>query len=590
MGIKRRSIFNAVNIIMLIVIVGFIIMSIYQYQVFEEKTKASFESSLNLVTYSMKDRLRAIDKIYYALELSIDQELEYYVQEMIEIYEQDNLSADTLNGIKDNSLIDLYVIDEDNTVIMTTFKPDLGLNFDQFEDFSKFLDYVRKEKKYISERISLSTFTSEIKKYAYQGTLDGKYIVEASYEMTSFNDFLATDSFESFSSNIIEKNNFIKNLNVYNYFGNNFNSTTSIYDSSEQERIECFDKSLKNLETTSYQKDNGIRTTITKYIPYAIKNFNGSDTIYILELVYTDDPIRKDLKDWKLNILLTAGFMMIIFTLISVYINKRILSPVRNLLEGFQNVSDGDLSARIEVSGNKDLTHATGTFNEMITYIQELLENQLRNEDSLKELLIKNEAEYFETVRALANAIDAKDHYTSSHCERVLNLSVLLGEYLNLDEEAIKTLQFGSLLHDVGKIGIADNILNKIDKLTNEEYEIIQSHTKIGYDIVKDISFLKPTSQLVLCHHEKMDGTGYPNNLEGNDIPRLARIISIVDAFDAMTSERVYKPRIMTVKQAFNELTRCSGTQFDTELVGAFIEAYKDKYGENINTLASFIE
>jgi HD-GYP domain-containing protein (c-di-GMP phosphodiesterase class II) len=181
------------------------------------------------------------------------------------------------------------------------------------------------------------------------------------------------------------------------------------------------------------------------------------------------------------------------------------------------------------------------------------------------------EASYLSAVRALANSIDAKDTYTMGHSERVAKYSVEIGKKMGLPEEEIKNLYIGALLHDIGKIGIPEAIINKTDRLTNEEYQEIKTHPSRGAMIIEPAKFLKEKVPLIKYHHERFDGKGYPEGLKGEEIPLLARIICCADSFDAMTSKRAYRDT-MPLEFAKKELIRCSETQFDPRIVNAFLE------------------
>lgn len=260
------------------------------------------------------------------------------------------------------------------------------------------------------------------------------------------------------------------------------------------------------------------------------------------------------------------------------------------ILEGIRNVSNDDFDTQITIPVKNELKTVANAFNEMTLNLKSTLKTKDDVQEQLKEALHENKTGYFETIRALSNAIDAKDTYTYGHCDRVMEMSLLLGEHLELDEESLEILKYASILHDIGKIGINDSILNKKDRYTLEEYDIMKDHPLIGYNIINDVGFLEMTKEIILCHHERIDGQGYPRGLKADEIPFLSKIISITDAFDAMTSKRIYKQRAMTVKEAFNEMKANKGTQFDGPLVESFIEAYINKYGTNIDTTAEFIE
>ena len=177
---------------------------------------------------------------------------------------------------------------------------------------------------------------------------------------------------------------------------------------------------------------------------------------------------------------------------------------------------------------------------------------------------------HFEAMKALAQAIEAKDHYTRGHCDRTVEYAMAIAETLGLPEEERKSLRYAAFLHDVGKIGIHEAILAKEGRLTEEEFRMMRAHPSLGAEIIKGVEFLKPVVPLVYHHQERYDGKGYPEGLSGEAIPLGARIVAVLDTFDAMTSDRPYR-KAMPLAQAIVELRRCAGSQFDPRVVEAFI-------------------
>ena len=184
---------------------------------------------------------------------------------------------------------------------------------------------------------------------------------------------------------------------------------------------------------------------------------------------------------------------------------------------------------------------------------------------------------HFEAMKALAQAIEAKDHYTRGHCDRTVEYAMAIAEQLGLPEGERKALRYAAFLHDVGKIGIHESILAKEGRLTEEEYRMMQSHPSLGAEIIKGVEFLEPVVPLVYHHQERFDGKGYPAGLSGEAIPLGARIVAVLDTFDAMTSDRPYR-KAMQLSQAIAELRRCAGTQFDPGVVDAFITVLETRY------------
>jgi putative nucleotidyltransferase with HDIG domain len=183
---------------------------------------------------------------------------------------------------------------------------------------------------------------------------------------------------------------------------------------------------------------------------------------------------------------------------------------------------------------------------------------------------------HFEAMKALAQAIEAKDQYTRGHCDRTVEYAMAIAEKLALSEGEQKALRYAAFLHDVGKIGIHESILAKEGRLTEDEYRMMQSHPSLGADIIKGVEFLEPVVPLVYHHQERYDGKGYPSGLAGDAIPLGARIVAVLDTFDAMTSNRPYR-KAMGLDKAIAELRRCAGTQFDPQVVEAFIAVLEER-------------
>ncbi|NWF62860.1 MAG: GAF domain-containing protein [Chloroflexi bacterium] len=199
-----------------------------------------------------------------------------------------------------------------------------------------------------------------------------------------------------------------------------------------------------------------------------------------------------------------------------------------------------------------------------------LLVESRRQAKEIKAAYDMLEATYDQTLASLSSALDARDRETEGHSVRVTHLALKLGEQLGFPPEQLKILERGSLLHDIGKIGISDIILHKPGPLREDEWKIMKLHPDIGARIVEGIPFLEDTIPLIRCHQERWDGTGYPNGLKGEEIPALARLFSIVDAFDALTSDRPYRAKI-SVEEALAYLQEQAGTLFDPAIVSSFV-------------------
>lgn len=200
-----------------------------------------------------------------------------------------------------------------------------------------------------------------------------------------------------------------------------------------------------------------------------------------------------------------------------------------------------------------------------------------RINEELSDTYDKLEQAYMESIETLRYTVEAKDPYTKGHSDRVSAFSILLGQQLNLSEEELKVLRIGGLFHDIGKIGVPDSILLKESKLDDEEYSQIKNHPSIGEHILSNATIFHDILPIVKHHHERFDGRGYPSQLAGSDIPYLARITSIADSFDAMTSKRTYR-NALPIEVVKQEFIKNMGTQFDPELTMTFLDILENHY------------
>jgi HD-GYP domain-containing protein (c-di-GMP phosphodiesterase class II) len=244
---------------------------------------------------------------------------------------------------------------------------------------------------------------------------------------------------------------------------------------------------------------------------------------------------------------------------------KRLTQPVRELAAGAHRIAGGDFSQRITVRSRTELGDLGLSFNIMTDQVERFITDLQRAADANRELFIG-------TVKALAAAIDGKDPYTRGHSERVSRISVAIAQRLELLEDEIENIRVSALLHDVGKIGIDDNILKKPAALTPEEFEIMKQHPQKGFKIMSQIPAMKEFLPGMYMHHEMVDGNGYPQGLKGDEIPMQARIVAVADTFDAMTTDRPYQ-KAMKFEDALGLIRKFVGTRYDERVVAALMEA-----------------
>lgn len=255
-----------------------------------------------------------------------------------------------------------------------------------------------------------------------------------------------------------------------------------------------------------------------------------------------------------------------------------LLTGHKDLAPPLQTIREYDIQGYCEKSDNP---------NQLLLLIESALKSveQVKTIKKINEELIESKTQlekaYMETVQALRLTVEAKDEYTRGHSDRVAYYSRALAKEIGLSKEEQERIYIGGLFHDIGKIGVPDEILKKAGKLTDDEYSEIKNHPLIGHQIISATSIFEDICPIVKHHHERYDGRGYPGNLKGTDIPLYARISALGDAFDAMTSDRNYRPRL-TLQEALMEIQKNCGTQFDPELGLKFIQ-YVEREKDNIS-------
>lgn len=315
---------------------------------------------------------------------------------------------------------------------------------------------------------------------------------------------------------------------------------------------EIFLKSLNKVSGTEIQFAND-KAYVVSWLPLDLNNWKL--------VAIGETQVFNDLVGTRVRMISTIAIASLIGICIAYIFVNQLLVPLKELTALTQIVGNGHFDIRSNTRSNDEVAELSNSFNLMLDKIEELVTEQDNN--------------YFNTVKALANAIEASDEYTRGHCDRVGRLSIKIAEQLNLSPERIRHLEYACVLHDVGKIGIQESVLNKPSKLTQVEYEEIKQHPRIGYEIIKDIAFLEDASTILLQHHERIDGKGYPNRLVGSELLLESKILAAADTYDAMTSFRVYREMALTDEQVLEELAQAKGSQLDEEIVDILIAVVK---------------
>ena len=284
----------------------------------------------------------------------------------------------------------------------------------------------------------------------------------------------------------------------------------------------------------------------------------GDASFYALSSI--DGPLAEAMGPILRLFILTGIGASMLALVVSFSLAQSLSRPIGDLSSALAHMAaTHHVEGRLALTGSsRELDTLTQTFNDLMA--------------SIADAEAQTQAAYTGAIRALAAALDARDPYTAGHSERVSVVSVAISRELGLEGEAVEIVRLGALLHDIGKIGIPDDVLRKPGALTPAEYDAIKQHPGLGARILRSVPFLARHLEIVELHHERPDGRGYPHGLRGDDIPLAARIVHVADAYDAMTSARAYR-HARPAGDALRELWRCAGTEFHAEIVGALATA-----------------
>jgi HD-GYP domain-containing protein (c-di-GMP phosphodiesterase class II) len=335
---------------------------------------------------------------------------------------------------------------------------------------------------------------------------------------------------------------------------------------------------MKNLDIVRTFVDGGNKAQLAE-----TREFNVSSGSEKIEMLGTYSPVqslnwavvvqkpRRDAYRGVYEMQRTARLLALLAVLLSIGVSifaaRRITNPLSVLTESSRAIAKGDFTQRVHLMSRTEIGELAQTFNTMSEELEHFVED-------LKRAAEENRALFMGSIQMLAGAVDEKDPYTRGHSDRVTRYSLLIAKELGLPASFMETLQISAQLHDVGKIGIEDHILKKPGALTEEEFEVMKTHTTKGANILRPVPQLAEMLPGIELHHEALDGRGYPYGLKGEQIPLLARVIAVADTFDALTTNRPYQ-QAHTPEQALEIIKNIAGKRLDPEAVNALLAVYE---------------
>ncbi|MFC1703545.1 HD domain-containing phosphohydrolase [Candidatus Omnitrophota bacterium] len=301
--------------------------------------------------------------------------------------------------------------------------------------------------------------------------------------------------------------------------------------------------------------------TISGYAP--ILDNNGK-AVAMLGVDVSADNLYSTQQEVHKRALFVLGIGIILSLIVAFAISQRISKPIEKLVDASSRIADGDLGYRVEIKGDDEISVLAKSFNEMAEKLR----------ISRKKLYTY----FYRVLQSLVLIIEARDHYTKGHSEKVAEHSSKIAAKMGFTLDKVELVREMALVHDIGKLGIKESILNKKEKLTEEEWNIIKQHPVIGGEILKPILINKEMLDIVTGHHERYDGKGYPDKLSGEEINTLTAILSVADAYDAMTADRAYRAGLGK-EVAIEQLKANKGTQFNPRIVDVFLKILEREAG-----------
>jgi putative nucleotidyltransferase with HDIG domain len=323
-----------------------------------------------------------------------------------------------------------------------------------------------------------------------------------------------------------------------------------LYDVSQSPGIE---KALQGPSADEKLTKDEWGVTLSGYAPVRDKNGRA---IAVLGIDISAQDVFEMERKLNHRTLIVLAFGILLSVLLGILISRRITEPIRKLQEATKWIAAGELTHKVDIKGHDEIAKLGESFNQMA----------LKLDESRKAL----HNYFYRMVQSLVRGLEAKDSYTRGHSDRVSEYSQAIALEMGFPREEVELLKEVTQLHDIGKLGIDESILNKIEKLRDDEWEIIKRHPVTGEEILKPLFLEKKLLSVVRNHHERYDGKGYPDGLKGEELDLWVQIVTVADSYDAMTSKRSYRDAL-NKEVAIAELKKNSGTQFSPQVVEAFL-------------------
>ena len=334
----------------------------------------------------------------------------------------------------------------------------------------------------------------------------------------------------------------------------------STFTQGENLAQELAETTIQNQETHSVRRElSEVRDVVISHIEYeeilgAWEGREGQD-LGVIGSALSRTFLVRSTNVTRLQIFLMIVFAALLVILVGLYISRLITLPLQGLVAAASQVAQGDLKIRLDVHSNDEIEVLNQSFLQMVASLNSAQDDLILAYDS--------------ALDGWAKALELRDRITEGHTRRVVNLTLAIAREFGFSDEELVHIRRGALLHDIGKMGIPDSILQKEGALTDAEWVIMRKHPLYSYDLIKEIDYLLPAADIPLYHHEKWNGEGYPRGLKGEEIPLPARIFAIVDVWDAVTSDRPYR-KAWPREKAVSYIEERQGLDFDPEVVKVF--------------------